>query len=740
MSPDAAKGTALGKRYVNEAGDLELAVHEARRGLAGRRRRPAHAQGSEAAPVVGLIHEPDDAARDGRLRASATGWPSRAAATPSPTRELFERGRRGRRAEVASGGRRAAGGARREQSGRTRRPLRQRLGRAALRAAQLPAHGRASSTRCGADRALLPGDRGVAGRRLAHAAPAPTVVTRERFLARPGPAAPGEPSWSMDPDEIAILLFTSGTTGPPKAAVLRHKHLVSYILGSVEFASAAEEDAALVSVPPYHIAGMAAIASSVYSGRRIVQLPNFTAEAWIELARAERVTNAFVVPTMLARIVDALGDAGSADLPHLRAISYGGGKMPQSVIERAMKLFPDTDFTNAYGLTETSSTISLLGPEDHRAAAASDDPKIRRRLISVGRPLPSVEVEIRDERASPWAPASAARSTCAASRSPASTSAAAARLDDEGWFPTRDGGSMDARRLPLPRGPDRRHHRARRREHLAGRDRGRAARARGRRRCGRGRSSRRAVGRGGRRRGRAQAGALRERGGAPQLGEGSAAIVARPRAHRLLRRASLQRDRQAAAPPSCARSCWEKRRSREPKTAILSLAEAIERLAVALRPRRLLAADRGADPASSHLDSDAGAPDAEAHRRGSGWPRRSSLSQPWPSAPTRSRSTAASLRDHFDVVVSSEAELEPILAPTRRTPLAAMALVQLLRQSAGLDVHQGLIAESLVYSTLQSGPEFGAWLSARSRGASARSRAWSPPFSCADPAPASSSR
>ena len=82
----------------------------------------------------------------------------------------------------------------------------------------------------------------------------------------------------MEGDDIAILLFTSGTTGAPKAAVLRQKHLVSYILGSVEFGGAAEEDAVLMCVPPYHIAGMAAILSSVYSGRRIVQLANFDAE------------------------------------------------------------------------------------------------------------------------------------------------------------------------------------------------------------------------------------------------------------------------------------------------------------------------------------------------------------------------------------------------------------------------------------------------------------------------------
>ena len=142
----------------------------------------------------------------------------------------------------------------------------------------------------------------------------PVVSRAMDFLelaGREGADGAGE-EWSMDPEEIAILLFTSGTTGAPKAAVLRHKHIVSYILGSVEFMGAAEEDAALVCVPPYHIAGIAAIASSVYSGRRIVQLPNFTAEAWLETARKERITNAFVVPTMLARIVEAARGEASA--------------------------------------------------------------------------------------------------------------------------------------------------------------------------------------------------------------------------------------------------------------------------------------------------------------------------------------------------------------------------------------------------------------------------------------------
>jgi len=272
------------------------------------------------------------------------------------------------------------------------------------------------------------------------------VIAREDFLGASRDASAGvcEEPWSMDPDDIAILLFTSGTTGPPKAAVIRHKHIVSYILGSVEFMSADESDAALVCVPPYHIAGVAAIASSVYSGRRIVQLSNFTPEAWIELARKEKITNAFVVPTMLARIIEVLEGEDDANLPHVRAISYGGGKMPQAVIERAMKLFPETNFANAYGLTETSSTISILGPEDHRAAMESDDPAVRRRIVSVGQPLPSLEVQIRDDQGNVLGPNERGEIFVRGEQVSGEYLGKGSQLQDDGWFPTRDGGSMDA--------------------------------------------------------------------------------------------------------------------------------------------------------------------------------------------------------------------------------------------------------------------------------------------------------
>ena len=273
-----------------------------------------------------------------------------------------------------------------------------------------------------------------------------SVHTTDDLLstARADGAPRREEPWSMEMDDTAILLFTSGTTGAPKAAVLRQKHLVSYVLGSVEFMGADENDASLSCVPPYHIAGMAGIVSAVYSGRRVVQMPKFTAEDWIETARKQQVTHAMVVPTMLARIVDVLEGEGDAGLPSLRNLAYGGGKMPQSVIEKAMDLFPETSFTNAYGLTETSSTISLLGPDDHRDAMASDDPAIRKRIVSVGVPLPTIEVSIRDvDSLEPVETGERGLIFVRGEQVSGEYRGKGSLLDDEGWFNTRDGGYVD---------------------------------------------------------------------------------------------------------------------------------------------------------------------------------------------------------------------------------------------------------------------------------------------------------
>jgi acyl-CoA synthetase (AMP-forming)/AMP-acid ligase II len=242
-------------------------------------------------------------------------------------------------------------------------------------------------------------------------------------------------------NDIAVLLFTSGTTGDPKAAVLRHANLTSYVMQTVEFLGADAGEAALVSVPPYHIAGISAILTAAYGGRRIVYLPAFTAEDWVATAAREAITHAMVVPTMLDRILDVMAETGET-LPALRALSYGGGKMPEPVIARALAMLPHVDFVNAYGLTETSSTIALLGAEDHRAAFASGDPLIRRRIASVGQPLPSVELEIRREDGSRCIPGEHGEIHVRGEQVSGEYLHKKAIADD-GWFATNDAGWLD---------------------------------------------------------------------------------------------------------------------------------------------------------------------------------------------------------------------------------------------------------------------------------------------------------
>jgi acyl-CoA synthetase (AMP-forming)/AMP-acid ligase II len=237
-----------------------------------------------------------------------------------------------------------------------------------------------------------------------------------------------------------VLLFTSGTSGDPKVAVLKHDNLVSYILGTVEFMGADPDDVQLVSVPPYHIAGIANLLSNVYAGRRIILLPSFEPDVWISLVREEGVTHAMVVPTMLSRVLERL----EGDLPTLRHLSYGGGRMPLPVIEDAVSRLPKVDFVNAYGLTETSSTIAVLSPDDHREALASDEPLIRRRLISVGRPLPTVEVSVRDTTGEPVEPGSVGEIWVRGEQVSGEYVGLGSLCDAEGWFPTKDGGFVDA--------------------------------------------------------------------------------------------------------------------------------------------------------------------------------------------------------------------------------------------------------------------------------------------------------
>ncbi len=245
-----------------------------------------------------------------------------------------------------------------------------------------------------------------------------------------------------DPDSVGIVLFTSGTTSRPKAVELTHNNLTSYVTGTVEFADADAEDAALVCVPPYHIAGVGAALSNLYAGRKIVYLSRFDPAEWVRLVADEKVTTATVVPTMLDRIVTEL-EARPRELPSLRNLAYGGSKVGLPLVRKALELLPDVGFVNAYGLTETSSTFAVLGPEDHRIALASDDEKVVRRLGSVGQPVPGIEIQIRSKNGEVLGPGETGELFVRGPQVSGRYTGIGSVLDDDGWFPTKDVAMVD---------------------------------------------------------------------------------------------------------------------------------------------------------------------------------------------------------------------------------------------------------------------------------------------------------
>ncbi len=211
--------------------------------------------------------------------------------------------------------------------------------------------------------------------------------------------APSEEVFSDIGDEdITILMYTSGTTGKPKGVPLRHNAFATYVLENVEPASPDIEERNLLTVPLYHVAGIQAMLAAIYGGRTLVLMRQFEVKEWMETIQREQATRAMLVPTMLKRVIDA-PEFKRYDLSSLKVITYGAAPMPFEVIRKAIEVMPWARFINAFGQTETASTITTLGPEDHIIEGTEEEKakKLKRLTSSIGRPLSDVEVRIVDE-------------------------------------------------------------------------------------------------------------------------------------------------------------------------------------------------------------------------------------------------------------------------------------------------------------------------------------------------------
>ncbi|MGD1171518.1 class I adenylate-forming enzyme family protein [Mycobacterium seoulense] len=212
---------------------------------------------------------------------------------------------------------------------------------------------------------------------------APMVLTGDDLLEGLGSAAPP----ADDADRDALVLFTSGTTGLPKAVGITGRQLSRRITGmAAPFRADAKPSVGMMCVPFFHVGGALGTLGSLYSGNTSVLQRRFDAGEWLRLVSEHRVTTTFLVPTMLQRILDH-PDFGDADLSSLVAIAYGAAAAPVNLVRRAMAALPHVAFANVFGQTETLGAYTTLMPADHRDPA---------RAGSVGRPLPGVGVRVVD--------------------------------------------------------------------------------------------------------------------------------------------------------------------------------------------------------------------------------------------------------------------------------------------------------------------------------------------------------
>lgn len=196
-------------------------------------------------------------------------------------------------------------------------------------------------------------------------------------------------------EDLAVLPYTSGTTSLPKGVKITHGALTGYIMAGNDAADGTEGERTLLAAPLYHIAGFTSMLNALYSGRPLIVLPQFRAPQWLRAVQEHRANQGFLAPTMLAHVIADPGFSGT-DLSSLRQVTYGAAPMPPPVIRRALALFPaGCGFSGAYGQTETTSTVAVLSPEDHRLEGSEQQIALKlARLGSVGRVLDDVQVRI----------------------------------------------------------------------------------------------------------------------------------------------------------------------------------------------------------------------------------------------------------------------------------------------------------------------------------------------------------
>jgi acyl-CoA synthetase (AMP-forming)/AMP-acid ligase II len=192
----------------------------------------------------------------------------------------------------------------------------------------------------------------------------------------------------VTPDDVCLVMYSSGTTGRPKGVMLSHRNMVAHTLNAHEGWDFEPGDKSMVSMPLFHVGGTSYVMFGIHDGIPSVMTrdPDAASLAGAIMKGANRT---FLVPAVLAQVLQS-GPEAVKLFGLLRTYTYGAAPMPAPLLRAAMEAWPTTDFIHVYGLTEVAGVATHLLPDAHR------DPGHPERLVSAGQPLPGCELRIVD--------------------------------------------------------------------------------------------------------------------------------------------------------------------------------------------------------------------------------------------------------------------------------------------------------------------------------------------------------
>jgi acyl-CoA synthetase (AMP-forming)/AMP-acid ligase II len=248
----------------------------------------------------------------------------------------------------------------------------------------------------------------------------------------------------VSPEDVCLVMYSSGTTGRPKGVMLTHANMVAHTQNAHDGWEFEPGDICMVSMPLFHVGGSSYVLFPINDGvpSYMTRDPDGASLAGAILNGANRT---FLVPAVLAQVLQAGPDAVKL-FGALRTYTYGAAPMPPPLLRAAMEAWPETDFLQVYGLTEVAGVATQLSAEDHRNAVSAGHPEW---LVSAGKPIPGVEVRVVDPATLQELPTGEHGELWL--RTPqlfkgylGKPEDTAQVITDDGWFRTGDLGKVDA--------------------------------------------------------------------------------------------------------------------------------------------------------------------------------------------------------------------------------------------------------------------------------------------------------